>query len=1166
MSVERSALNVERSGVAGRIEPSSSSPNDAARPWLGLASFTEETRAVFYGRDDEVAELARRVQRKLLTVLFGQSGLGKTSILRAGLVPKLRPDGFCPIYVRLDHSAEGLSPNEQIKQAVRRASEGLGTWSRPDSARDGESLWEFFHHRDDVLTSPEGRVLTPLLIFDQFEEIFTLAQTDDAGRARALAFLREFADLIENRAPAAIEDNEAAAERFDFARAEYRLLIALREDYLAHLEGLRDLMPSVTQNRVRLTRMAGGPALEAILRPGAGVVNDEVARQIVRFVSGARDLTTAEVEPSLLSLVCRELNEVRLARGAPEISADLLEGSRDTILGEFYERTLADQPAAVRTFVEDVLLTDSGYRESVAEERVQKAFADAGAPGALTALVDRRLLRIEERLDVRRVELTHDVLCSVVKASRGTRQEREAKERAERELVMTRAQEAATRRAMWRARILGLGAAILCVFAAASAYFGYRNMVRAREQERVARTIAYSSGMMVARQVLDDSNLGGTKTILDRQRPHSGEPDYRGWEWRYLWGQTRSDAESILYQDGPGGEISSVAISPDGRLAAIGTYHAGGVVVIDLETRKPIATVAPERRGVLSAFSPTEPLLAFTSVDADVSSAQVQLWNTQTREPVRTWPLDLPCNGLAFSADGRMLITTEVSSRLGSGSLAIWNVADGSKAAGFSAPLAHMTVGIAFTVTADLRSAAFVSEIGGREFRALTVVDLPSGAVRWTAPVEQAWGTAMTFSPDGSILATAEGYGQTDIRLWDVASGQLLGRLHGHESWVGQIVFWPDGSKLATAGADQTIRTWDVASRTTLDVLRGHENEVWRLALLPDNYTLVSGSKDGVVAFWDTAKLHPRPTRIDWPKPMDEASWSADSQTVVTVDRAGRVERWSGGALEKVEHVLDLSNPGSSGYFSHDGTILVEREPENSLVVWDVSAAKIKGRISQSLPGAFVDQVLGRRNTVVVFQPGGYSEVQEIELDSGKVVASWPDQSSIGAVPYSDDERFSVALMQEGGLRIRDHDAQTMRDVAADYLEPSGGAISPDGTLFAVSSRIGYVRVWDTATWQEVVTLRGFILGAAGVAFSPDGKRLAATDGSGKQAVRLWDTASWQEVLTLRAPGSVFNDPRFSPDGNRIWASSNDSILHVWTAPSWEEIVRAERGTSNAER
>ena len=98
---------------------------------------------------------------------------------------------------------------------------------------------------------------------------------------------------------------------------------------------------------------------------------------------------------------------------------------------------------------------------------------------------------------------------------------------------------------------------------------------------------------------------------------------------------------------------------------------------------------------------------------------------------------------------------------------------------------------------------------------------------------------------------------ESDIRLWDVATGKEIGRLEGHESWVGSLVFWPDGKKLASSSADQTIRIWDVASRKCLDVLRGHRQEVWRLALLPDDKTLVSGAKDGTVCFWDTSVTHP---------------------------------------------------------------------------------------------------------------------------------------------------------------------------------------------------------------------------------------------------------------------------------------------------------------------
>ena len=489
LSVKSSTLNVERSASATAAPIATV---DAANPWLGLVSFTEETRAYFHGREEEGAELGRRVQRKLLTILFGQSGLGKTSILQAGLVPRLRPEGFCPVYVRLDYDPHSPPPADQIKRAVFRATEAAGTWTQTGSAVSGETLWEFLHHRDDVLKDAAGRTLTPILIFDQFEEIFTLAQSDDAGRKRAQEFLADLADLVENRPPAALEAridrDEADAAKFDFARADYRILISLREDYLAHLEGLKAQMPSVTQNRMRLARMTGAQAVAAVRAPAPQLVSEAVAEAVVRFVAGGADLARAEVEPSLLSLICRELNNTRLAQGQAEISADLLAGSRDTILSEFYKRALADQPVGVQTFIEDVLLTDSGFRESVAEERVRKGFAAAGAgEGALALLVDRRLLRVEDRLDLRRVEITHDVLCSVIGASRNVRREREALAESERQLAAQREREVATRQALARARRIAAVAVIIMLAAVGSAIFGWINLRRAEKADAEAQ-------------------------------------------------------------------------------------------------------------------------------------------------------------------------------------------------------------------------------------------------------------------------------------------------------------------------------------------------------------------------------------------------------------------------------------------------------------------------------------------------------------------------------------------------------------------------------------------------------------------------------------------------------------------------------------------------------
>ncbi|MDE2449682.1 MAG: hypothetical protein KGO22_11960 [Gammaproteobacteria bacterium] len=480
--------------LAQPAAPMAESPStvDKHNPWLGLASFTEETRSFFFGREEEVAELARRVQRKLLTVLFGKSGLGKTSILRAGLVPRLRAHGFCPVYVRIAYSPDTPEPAEQIKEAIRRAADASGQWTQVGVAAAGESLWEFLHHRDDVLRDASSATIIPLLIFDQFEELFTLAQSDDFGRARAARFVEELADLVENRAPKALEaqleQDEAATERFDFTRGDYRVLISLREDYLAPLESLKRVMPSISQNRLRLAPMTGDQALAAVVQPGRQLVSDEVAAAIVRFVAGGSELANAEVEPSLLSLICRELNDTRIAQGRSEISLDLLAGSHASILSNFYERALADQPAAVRRIIEDELLTASGFRENVAEENLLRHFESAGAaPDAVATLVNRRLLRIEERLDVRRVELTHDVLCSVVQSSRDQRKAREAQEAAERALIDQRAREQAAQRALRRARAIASGCILLAIVALSAAIFGYVSARRAQRAELMAQ-------------------------------------------------------------------------------------------------------------------------------------------------------------------------------------------------------------------------------------------------------------------------------------------------------------------------------------------------------------------------------------------------------------------------------------------------------------------------------------------------------------------------------------------------------------------------------------------------------------------------------------------------------------------------------------------------------
>src|SRR6516165_3224530 len=433
---------------------------DSDNPWPGLMPFTEATQAYFHGRDTEAAELLRRVRRERLTILFGQSGLGKTSLLCAGLFPGLRAADFLPVYIRLDWTTSQISPIGQIKQALAENLAEHGVEGRPQ--RPEETLWGYFHDKETEFWSRRNRLITPVLVFDQFEEIFTLGQ----GAASSEA-LDELSSLIENRPPeslrSALDDDPGAATRYDFAKESWKVILALREDFLPDLEGLRRRIPSIMDNRMRLTRMDGRQARDAILSSGGHLMAPGVAEKVIAFVAASRgraeeepvgdtELAGLEIEPALLSIVCSELNNKRIRLGQAQITADLLEGAQQEIVGQFYESSLAGIDPALQLFIGEQLLTAEGYRDS---RPLAEALREPGVTRTdIDKLVARRLLRIEERFGTQWVELTHDLLTEMIRQRRDLRRdqtaaalEAEQRAQAERERAERAEAEAARERA-----------------------------------------------------------------------------------------------------------------------------------------------------------------------------------------------------------------------------------------------------------------------------------------------------------------------------------------------------------------------------------------------------------------------------------------------------------------------------------------------------------------------------------------------------------------------------------------------------------------------------------------------------------------------------------------------------------------------------------------------
>jgi WD40 repeat protein len=181
-----------------------------------------------------------------------------------------------------------------------------------------------------------------------------------------------------------------------------------------------------------------------------------------------------------------------------------------------------------------------------------------------------------------------------------------------------------------------------------------------------------------------------------------------------------------------------------------------------------------------------------------------------------------------------------------------------------------------------------------------------------------------------------------------------------------------------------------------------------------------------------------------------------------------------------------------------------------------------------------------------------WNYVKGTEIQSWRLSGAFQKASAV-----SPNGQSCVAITYDGEDCLRDLPQQRSVKLNLNALESSSASFSPDGTLLAVGSDLGIVRVWHTATWQPVTVASDFPMSAHTVVFSPDGKRLAVGSG-GSEAVKLFDTESWQNVFAIKAENTDGQGLAFSPDGNALGWLNFEGVLQIWRAPSWDEINAAE--------
>lgn len=399
---------------------------DPQNPWPGLAPYDEEAREYFQGRDEEAELLTELIQAYPVVSLYGKSGLGKSSLLQAGVFPRLRKLGFLPVYARIDFSSTTATPWDQLAQRLCEVAD-RATLERPP-LRSGEGLWRYLHRTDFELWTDDNHLRTPVLVLDQFEEIFSRPGATPKNLAPIFDAL---GDLVENRIPSAIASDKEQGAALDLTHQRYRVVLSFREDFLPDLRAWESRLPSMLRQSMRLLPMSRERAVEAVARAGKAVLAPDTAAPIVDFIAGgqhgAPDTGAASVEPVLLSLCCTQLNRRRIA--GKLIDVDLLRTAGPNIIEDFHAEAMRRMPDSVHRFIEDHLVQGDRTRGSYArDEAFAQGYIDAAQLHELTSV--HRLLRVDPAGNVPRIELIHDRLVEVVRRARDARRGRMEADRA----------------------------------------------------------------------------------------------------------------------------------------------------------------------------------------------------------------------------------------------------------------------------------------------------------------------------------------------------------------------------------------------------------------------------------------------------------------------------------------------------------------------------------------------------------------------------------------------------------------------------------------------------------------------------------------------------------------------------------------------------------------
>ncbi|MFD0722583.1 nSTAND1 domain-containing NTPase [Streptomyces globosus] len=1178
----------EADAASGRADAAQDAPAAPAAPWQaegecpyrGLAAFTPDDADWFFGRERATAALVERVFERIGSgplLLVGRSGAGKSSLLNAGLVPALRRGGGFPMagadawpVIRLTPTAH---PLQELLDCTAKALDGDPGIGVRELRQRPERLLEAVHRLSGGAGGAEPgpaegaapyrrHGLRPVLLVDQFEELFTLCCDEEERRA----FVRVLCAV-------------SAARRADRAGLDPAVVVlGIRADFTACCLDLPELASALADGLFVLPAMTVAELRESVTRPAAraGLALEPGLVPLLLRDAGVRG---AAAGPAAASGLAAPAGALPLVSHALMATWQRREGTALTVAG--YEHSGGIQGAVAQT-AENVFarlypaeqrvlrpmllgLVHVGDGAAATRRRMRRAVlleqsADPGAAGrALDAFVRARLVTADSET----VEIAHEALLHAWPRLRGWihadrdglvvhRRLARAAEEWEREgrdpSVLYHGTRLATART-WadelggRARLTPLEAEFLRAGAAAEEARREHDRRQVRLRQRmlallvVLLVLALTAGGLAYRQreaalgqerQARSQALAAQSAALAAGRP---EESLRLAQEAYRTAATAEARGALLSTQaqpflarlgGHSGPVNAVAFAPGrGLLASAGSD--GRVLLRRVSDRKTTASLTMPGRVRHIAFSPDGSRLAATSTEGPV-----RLWDTSGGSAPAVLPADTAdARALAFSPDGRTLAAAMPDGRV--------LLRDATGGTGLPTVLAGHTGKVnALSYAPDGRTLA--SAGSDRTVRLWDTAGARSLAVLEGHTAEV---LGVAFAPDGRSLAS--GGGDRTVRLWEAAQRPATATLTGHNDDVNGVAYTPDGGAVVSAGGDGTTRLWDVRSGRQTAALSGHTDYVLAAAVDARGAVLATASFDQSVVLWDLRgrALTARPFTEFW-----RVAFSPDGALLATACGDHSVQLWDVRGRRLLRRLEGHSEAVYAVAFSPDGRTVASAASDGSVRLWD-SAGRTGPAVLPGHTGAVFS---------VVFSPDGRTLAS---AGSDRTVRLWdvPGRAPLATLTGHTDFANDVAFGPDGrtlasagdDLTVRLWDVPGRRPLAT--LTGHTGAVravafGPDGRSLASTGNDGTVRLWDPRRHTLAAVLAGHTGSARGIAFSPDGRTLASSGND--RTVRLWDVAGRRLRAALSGHTNAVWGVAFSPDGRTVASSGNDGTVRLW--------------------